>query len=550
MPHRANSMPGNLRANRIRNPRAKQQFRGRRNLRKRHHLIPNFLRRSIHFNRGAHLKRLRLRLRPTLYPLERRRKQQHDHQRCRSAFVQPISRLNRVPQHAPKGPERQRKRRRHQNTNHSLDHHQEQDRPKQRNGHQRNSDAAGIRSRLVVAVHQHRKQPQAKRQRHKQSPPVRLKHLRPQYGKHGANHNRHPDGSRRRPQRASRNPSVQPARLRPRRRFALCLDRMGTHRAKQKEKQKIDHRNKKQHHQPQRLPGIAQSLDRQRHAQPNKGQRQNQQRSRKCARIRWNGIHTGIRPQRLPVAPQKPWPLKHHGRYNFIEEIFQDKSAATRDGIRLSIDFPLPSPHLHKTVRHGTSSPLHGARNRHATPLPRNPPVSFAQNFRHPRNFRHPQQRPCPPNLTRQRHGRIRPSESASVAQKKLHFSHQVLARQSQQRPHSRILQWGQRHSTPLQNRRKPPCDSRAEPALRVKEHPSPRVPPLPVCVLTHQRNHRFFSFLLLRVSLRSRCNWVIFFSSLLFSSLLFSSLLFSVLSASSVISVSNLFHFFRNFQL
>src|SRR6266478_5940969 len=155
------------------------------------------------------------------------------------------------------------------------------------------------------------------------------------------------------------------------------------------------------------------------------------------------------------------------------------------------------------------------ARNCCATSARRNPSISFAQNFHHPRNLRNPQQRPCPPNLTRQRHGRIRPSESASVAQKKLHFSHQVLARQSQQRPHSRILQWGQRHSTPLQNRREPPRDSRAELALRIKEQPTPRMPPLPVRVLTHQRNHRFFSFLLLRVPLRSRCNRVIFFSSL-----------------------------------
>src|SRR6267143_6489826 len=131
------------------------------------------------------------------------------------------------------------------------------------------------------------------------------------------------------------------------------------------------------------------------------------------------------------------------------------------------------------------------ARNCCATSARRNPPISLAQNFHHPRNLRNPQQRPCPPNLTRQSHGRIRPSESVSVARKKLHFSHQVLARQSQQRPYARILQRSQRHPAPLQNRRNPPCDSRAELALRVKKQPPPRVPPFPVRILTHQRNHR-----------------------------------------------------------
>src|SRR5207248_9257774 len=80
-----------------------------------------------------------------------------------------------------------------------------------------------------------------------------------------------------------------------------------------------------------------------------------------------------------------------------------------------------------------------------------------------------------------------------SVAQNELHFSHQYIARQSQQCPHAWILQRRQRHPASLQNWRQPPCDSRAEPALRVKKQPSPRVPTLPVRVLTYQRNHRFF---------------------------------------------------------
>src|SRR5260370_31444640 len=118
MPHRATPGPGNLRANRIRDPRSKQQFRGRRNLGKRHHLIPNFLRRRIHLNRRPHFKGLGLQLRPVFHALERRREQENNRQHCRSAFVQPISCLDRVPQHAPKGPERQRERRRHHHTHH------------------------------------------------------------------------------------------------------------------------------------------------------------------------------------------------------------------------------------------------------------------------------------------------------------------------------------------------------------------------------------------------------------------------------------------------
>ncbi len=127
----------------------------------------------------------------------------------------------------------------------------------------------------------------------------------------------------------------------------------------------------------------------------------------------------------------------------------------------------------------------------------RNPPISFAQNFHHSRNFRNPKQRPAPPNLPRQRDGSVRPAVAAPVAQKKLHFAHQFVARQSQQCSHAWILQRRQRHPAPLQNRRNPPCDSRTEAAFRVPEQPPARVPPLPVRVLTHQRNHGLFSSLL-----------------------------------------------------
>src|SRR5713226_926021 len=138
------------------------------------------------------------------------------------------------------------------------------------------------------------------------------------------------------------------------------------------------------------------------------------------------------------------------------------------------------------------------ARNRRTTPARRNPAISSAQNFRHPRNPRNPYQRPAPPDLPRQCHRRVRAAVLGPVAQQKFHLQHQFLARQSQQRPDPRILQRRQRHPAPLQNRRNPPCDSRAEPALRVKKQPPSRMPSLPVRVLTHQRNHDSFSSLLL----------------------------------------------------
>src|SRR5882762_7739852 len=149
-------------------------------------------------------------------------------------------------------------------------------------------------------------------------------------------------------------------------------------------------------------------------------------------------------------------------------------------------------------------------RNCRATPAGRDSLVSFAQNFHHPGNLRNPQKRPPPPDFARQRHRRIRPAVSAPVAQKKLHFSHQLLARQSQQRTDARILQRRQRHPAPLQIRRNPSRDPCAELALRVKKQPPSRVPPLPVRVLTHQRNHcrpsSLFSFLSVLCELCALC--------------------------------------------
>src|SRR5713101_4638511 len=125
-----------------------------------------------------------------------------------------------------------------------------------------------------------------------------------------------------------------------------------------------------------------------------------------------------------------------------------------------------------------------------ATPLSRHPPVPFAQNLHHPRNLRNPQQRPSPPDLARQRHRRVCSAELTPITQQQTHLHHQIVARHTQQRPHAWILQRRECHSSPLQIRRQPPRKSRAEPALHVEEQPPSRVPPLPICVFTHQRNH------------------------------------------------------------
>src|SRR5262250_2968926 len=132
-----------------------------------------------------------------------------------------------------------------------------------------------------------------------------------------------------------------------------------------------------------------------------------------------------------------------------------------------------------------------------------NPPVTFAQNVHHSGNLRDPHQRRRPPNLPCKCHCRIRTAGSASIAQQKLHFFHQVVVRQTEQFRHARILERGHRHSAPLHDRGQPPRDARAKLALRVPEKPPSRVPPLSVRVFTHQRNHRLpSSFWLLGTSL------------------------------------------------
>src|SRR6266568_4269694 len=126
-----------------------------------------------------------------------------------------------------------------------------------------------------------------------------------------------------------------------------------------------------------------------------------------------------------------------------------------------------------------------------ATPLRRHPPVPSAKKVHHPRNLRNPHQRPSPPDLARQRHRCVCSAILAPITQQQTHLHHQIVARHSQQRPHAWILQRRQCHSSPLQIRRQPPRKSRAKPALRVEEQPPSGVPPLPIRVFTHQRNHR-----------------------------------------------------------
>src|ERR1700737_2763284 len=71
------------------------------------------------------------------------------------------------------------------------------------------------------------------------------------------------------------------------------------------------------------------------------------------------------------------------------------------------------------------------ARNRDTTPPPRNPAISLAQNFHHPRNSRRPKKGPPPPPPPRDTPARPPPAVPAPVAQKKLHLPHQFFPPQT-----------------------------------------------------------------------------------------------------------------------
>src|SRR5713226_5158607 len=125
-----------------------------------------------------------------------------------------------------------------------------------------------------------------------------------------------------------------------------------------------------------------------------------------------------------------------------------------------------------------------------------NPPISFTQNLHPPGNVRNPRERPRPPNLTGQRHARIRAAKLRPIGKQEPQFPQQFFPRHSEQRSHARVLQRRKRHPAPLQGRRQPSRDARAKAALRIKEQPSLSVSALPVRKLTRQRNHDpFVSF-------------------------------------------------------
>src|SRR6267142_649650 len=217
-----------------------------------------------------------------------------------------------------------------------------------------------------------------------------------------------------------------------------------------------------------------------------------------------------VQPRRLakgrPVVEKTVLVTQKRCRDQSVQIMLDRDADKSRRRILRAADSSVPSPQVRELKRHRRPALCKNAcdyalhpgrnlisrtRNRHAAPSPRNPAISFAQNFHHPGNSRHPKQWPPPPDLARQRHRCIRAAVPATVAQEKLHLPHQFFPPQPKQRPHTRILQRRQLQSPLLQNRRQPSRDPRAEPALRVKEKPPPRVPPLPVRVFTHQRNHR-----------------------------------------------------------
>src|SRR6266850_507929 len=505
MPHRPNSVSGNLRANRIRNPRSKQQFLRRRNLRKRHHLIPNFFPRRIHLNRRPHHEYRRLRRRGVLDPKRRRHQQENNRQHHRGLLRPPMMLLNRVSQHSAQRRESQGEWRSHQYANHSFHRNQNQDDTQNSNGKKRHVEARPQVARAMIAVEQNRKHAQTKRQRHKKSPAVRPDHHRPQRQKEESQNGSEKYGKHNTAHRAPRNHPAQCSRPRPRRPLRIRGPLARRQRAEREKKQNIDHRNKEKHDQPHRLPRISQTTDGHGHARPQKWNRKQQQGREKLRFGIGKVIEPCRLPQRRPVV-EAITVTQVGSRDQPVEIVFDRDPDKSHSCILRASDSAVPSPQVRELKRHCRPAlcksachyALHPgrnlicrARNRDATPPPRNPAISFAQNFHHPGNPRYPKQGPAPPDLASQRHRRIRPTVSAPVAQKKLHLPHQFFPAQPKQCPHARILQRRERQPPPLQNRRQPSRDARAEAALRVKEKPPPRVPPLSVRVLTHQRNHR-----------------------------------------------------------
>ncbi len=135
--------------------------------------------------------------------------------------------------------------------------------------------------------------------------------------------------------------------------------------------------------------------------------------------------------------------------------------------------------HFRNRTAHRGTAPMHRDR---AIPSPQCPHPSW--------NLAEPHQRPRPPNFARQSHRRIRSTKLPPVRKQKPYLSQQLLARHSQQRSHSRILQRRHRKPSAFQNRRQPSRNPRAKHALRIEKQPPLCVPPFPVRKFRCQRNH------------------------------------------------------------
>src|SRR5437660_1519451 len=90
--------------------------------------------------------------------------------------------------------------------------------------------------------------------------------------------------------------AIDSMRSRPRRSFQFLRTLMRRQRAKKEKKQQIDKRDKEKDHKPKRLARVAQPFHRHRHADPDKRNRDKQQR---CEKFGF-GIREMIQPRRPP----------------------------------------------------------------------------------------------------------------------------------------------------------------------------------------------------------------------------------------------------------
>ena len=133
---------------------------------------------------------------------------------------------------------------------------------------------------------------------------------------------------------------------------------------------------------------------------------------------------------------------------------------------------------------------LHRTLRRGAFAVFRDPPVARPQQFHCARNPGQPDQRPRPPDLSRERHGRVGASKLPAIGKQKTHLAQQFFARQAEQRRDSRILQGSQGKPAAVQSRGQPARDSRAKVAFRIPEKPAARAASFAICEFRSQRNH------------------------------------------------------------